>query len=165
MAKIFRRINAKNFGGIEMLICYFDGACEPRNPGGNMGIGAVVTVNDEEVLFEHSVYVPAKPSNSNNVAEYSGFIAILKWLKENGKQESYIHIKGDSKLVIEQMKGNWRMKAGRYMAYAHEAKSLLKEFKNITLQWIPREQNGIADELSKKPMKENNCEFRIQPND
>lgn len=132
-----------------MIICYFDGACEPINPCGNMGIGAYITKNSE-VLFEHSDYVPAKKTNTNNVAEYMGFIAILKWLKENGHVESHVLINGDSNLVVQQMNGKWKIKSGLYAEYAREAKELLKEFKNVTVKWIPRELNTIADELSKK---------------
>ncbi len=145
----------------DIITCYFDGACEPRNPGGNMGIGAIV-IKEDEVLFEHSEYIVAHPSNSNNVAEYMGLNKILDWLLENNLNEHTILVYGDSKLAIEQVSGRWRIKQGRYVKYAHEAREKKGKFSNIMFNWIPREKNSIADDLSKKGMIKNGCEFRIQ---
>ena len=149
---------------------YFDGACEPRNPGGNMGIGAIAFNADDgdgEIIFEHAQFVPAKQSNSNNVAEYLAFIRLLEWMIEQGyhnNHEHQIEIFGDSMLVVEQMNGNWRMKGGRYFQYAQQAKMMWFQFnKKPTLKWIPREQNNHADHLSKREMAKNNVEFKIQP--
>jgi ribonuclease HI len=101
---------------------------------------------------------------SNNVAEYSGFLAILEYLLSTDLDDQTINIHGDSKLVIEQMQGNWRMKKGFYIATAKKAKETLKRFrKKPTLIWIPREKNDIADELSKAELKKAGVEFRIQP--
>lgn len=146
---------------METLHCYFDGACEPVNPCGNMGIGAIV-LHGERVLFEHSLYVPASKNNSNNVAEYRGLLTLLIWLKENRLNDKRIIVSGDSNLVIQQMNGAWKMKKGLYLQYAREARDMLNDFPNITLQWIPREKNYIADELSKRSMLQNKCEFKIQ---
>lgn len=152
---------------------HFDGCCEPRNPGGAMGIGAVVLYN-QEPIFEHSVYVPEARTNSNNVAEYRGFIAICKFLLAMD-HKSYptqrIDIRGDSKLVVCQMNGQWRIKFGHYVSYAREAEKLWEKVRLamsqhdiiITLQWTPRAQNDVADVLSKKGMIEAGVEFKIQP--
>lgn len=147
---------------METLHCYFDGACEPINPGGNMGIGAVI-LSGSKTIFEHSSFVPMGKQNSNNVAEYKGLITLLVWLKKSVEiNNANILISGDSNLVVQQMNGAWKIKQGLYVRYAHEAKELLKEFPNIKLQWIAREHNYLADELSKRCMLENKCEFRIQ---
>lgn len=144
------------------IICYFDGACEPRNPGGNMGFGAIIFIDGIEYK-SYSLFVQAHKSNSNNVAEYSSFKWILETLIKDGLHEKIIFVYGDSKLVIEQMKGYWRIKFGYYVPVAKECKELLKSFKNIRLQWIPRERNDVCDRLSKGKLIENNVEFRIQP--
>ena len=60
----------------KMIKGYFDGACEPINPYGNMGIGAIL-LKDNETIFSHSEFVPASKSNSNNVAEYMALEKIL----------------------------------------------------------------------------------------
>jgi hypothetical protein len=66
-------------------------------------------------------------------------------------------------LVIEQMSGRWRILKGAYVPLALRAKQLLMAFSpKPTLLWIPRDQNGIADELSKAKLKKAGVEFRIQ---
>lgn len=87
------------------LVCYFDGACEPRNPGGNMGIGACIRCGNGE-LFAYSDFVPAARHNSNNVAEYMAFEKLLDFFIEKKCSNQRIFIYGDSKLVIEQMFGS-----------------------------------------------------------
>lgn len=132
-----------------MLIeCYFDGSCEPYNPGGRMGFGVIIK-KDKQVIHEWSYSVAKHPDNSNNVAEYGALEYCLKWLIENEYKKEVIFIKGDSKMVIEQMSGRWRIKAGRYKEYALSCKSLLTEFSSIHFHWIPREKNEHADLLSK----------------
>lgn len=151
------------------IVAYFDGACEPRNPGGNMGIGSTIR-NQGQELFQYSVFVPAKPSNSNNVAEYMAFEAILDFIISNSKRfvTRTIAIYGDSKLVIEQMFGSWQMRGGFYVPFAKrciEKLQLIHSKHNMTINgiWIRREQNGYADELSKRELINHNVEFRIQP--
>lgn len=141
---------------------WFDGCCEPRNPGGHAGYGAVV-MRGQDRLWEFSGYIPASPTTSNNVGEYSAFIAILEWLKSQDLNRQPIIIRGDSNLVIQQMFGYWRIKKGFYVPFAQKAKRLLKEFPNAIGEWIPREKNGLADELSKRELVSRGVEFKIQP--
>ncbi|MFA5089326.1 MAG: ribonuclease HI family protein [Candidatus Omnitrophota bacterium] len=141
---------------------WFDGCCEPRNPGGHAGYGAVIMEGSIR-LTEITGYIPAAPTTSNNVGEYQAFISILEWLKENGMVGRRIHIRGDSKLIIEQMFGRWRIKNGLYVPFALKAKKLLAEFKRLTGEWIPREENSIADDLSKRELIKRGVEFKIQP--
>lgn len=149
-------------------ICYFDGACEPRNPGGNMGIGAIILDKEKNIISKLSRYIRTTPNNSNNVAEYQGFGWVITELNRLIPKGATILIHGDSKLVIEQMNGNWQIKKGFYVQFAHRSKVILEELKSkckVEIRWIPRAQNELADELSKSPMIENGCEFRIQPLD
>lgn len=145
---------------------YFDGACEPRNPKGNLGIGAFILNPERKRIFELSQYVSAKDLNfatSNNVAEYMGVIAGMKFLIEKNLHQENIICCGDSKMVICQMLGEWGCNGGIYSKYYYEAIEIKKQFKNINFIWIPREKNSICDELSKRAMIANKCEFRIQP--
>lgn len=151
------------------FVAYFDGCCEPINPGGVASYGAVVFKNEKRIWECSELFVPIKgreKETSNNVAEYSGFLAILEYLRSQSYENESITIYGDSKLVIMQMsKGprQWQMRKGFYIPVALKAKKLLKKFKNIDLQWIPRDENDIADELSKAELKKAGVEFRIQP--
>ncbi len=89
---------------------------------------------------------------SNNVAEYSGLIAGLKKAHELDPQAK-IHVKMDSKLVVEQMSGRWQIKHPTMRELANEARSI-HSMGLITFQWIPREENSHADRLANKALDE-----------
>jgi ribonuclease HI len=129
------------------LVAFFDGACSP-NPGGVMGAGAVITENDA-VIFQAVGMAGDGELSSNNTAEYGALIALLCYLVAAGLNDASIEIRGDSRLVIEQMRGAWRIRKGLYAAAAEQALQLLPRFSNIHFKWIPREDNTLADGLSK----------------
>lgn len=129
---------------------FFDGACYPKNPNGKMGWSAVV-LEDGVVLKEFAGFAPEKKGNTNNVAEYFGFMEVLNIIKELGLKE--VHIMGDSKLVVDQI--NLKMRFGSGM-YAEAGKQAQKEFKQMSFDgfklmvtWVSRELNDYADKLSK----------------
>ena len=135
-----------------MIICYIDGACAPTNPGGYIGIGIYIE-KDGKPFAKYSQFIEKSPDNSNNVAEYWALIWALKWLNALIEEDEII-IKGDSKLVMLQMCGEWKINGGAYEKYAKMAMGLMQ--KKITFQWIPRLQNKIADDLSKIGFVERN---------
>lgn len=145
-----------------MIKVFCDGVMEPINPGGYAAYGIVILKDDIELLREGK-FVGSGSRISNNVAEYSGFIRVLEFLKEKNLCNEQITIHADSKLVIEQMSGNWQIRQGLYVPLALNALKLLKDFTNLRLQWIPREENGICDCLSKDVLKRMGIKFRIQP--
>ncbi len=145
---------------------FFDGCCEPVNPGGTAAFGAVVFQDGRRVWECSRIFVPQKgreAETSNNVAEYSGFLSILEYLKEQGLVRESILIKGDSNLVIQQMRGNWRIRQGHYVPLARRALGMVREFPKLELKWISRDLNDIADELSKRELKKAGVKFRLQP--
>jgi len=128
--------------------CYFDGSCEPQNPGGSMGAGVYITCEGKH--FSKSEYYPAKESNTNNVAEYLAIIILLKLVRN--KVDCIINIYGDSKLVVNQVLGLWKITYGAYVPFAKQAQNLFLELRKsntVTIQWISRDQNQEADKLSK----------------
>jgi ribonuclease HI len=152
-----------------MIECWFDGVCEPRNPGGHAAWGAVVHVDGVEVYREGG-YCGVGPKMSNNVAEYSACIAALKVAKA---YPGPIIVRGDSRLVICQLdraaaaevgQPQWKVRGGLYMPFYQEAKKLYDSLRDrITMHWIPREENDICDVLSKKELHDRGVVFRIQP--
>jgi ribonuclease HI len=147
---------------------FFDGCCEPVNPGGTASYGAVIFRGKKRIWECSELFVPVlgkEKETSNNVAEYSGFIAILEYFIEHGLENESITVHGDSKLVIEQVSGNWKMHGGYYIPLAIKAKELYKKFSKLKLKWIPRDQNDIADELSKAELKKAGIKFMLQPED
>lgn len=135
---------------------------EPHNPGGNIGMGAVI-FKDGVQIDSYSDFKKADWGNSNNVAEYRAFMWLMVRLTHMAYFSMPIKIFGDSKLVICQMSGAWKIKNGRYVETALRCREMIRVFKNIQLEWIPREQNSYADELSKGQLIKNNVQFKIQP--
>jgi ribonuclease HI len=146
----------------------FDGACEPRNPGGHAAFGSLVKVNGEAV-YRNSGYCGFGPQMSNNVAEYSG---ALDALMVAVKYEGIITLRGDSKLVIMQLgpdssrrfgRSRWKIHGGLYVPFYKQAIALVDEHRDrMRFQWVPREQNSDCDELSKQVLLDRGVKFRIQ---
>lgn len=142
--------------------CFFDGACEPANPNGNMGIGAYAIQNGQRIWeFSDAIKLGERgyKSTSNNVAEYLALKACLEWCIEN-QHTSRVKIFGDSKLVIKQMSKIWVIRGGVYKPIAETCLKLLNHFEDIKFHWIPREQNSEADILSKKTLLEKGIKER-----
>jgi len=143
-----------------MIEMWFDGACEPKNPGGYGAYGVYISCNNVE-YFKEGKCVGHGKDISNNVAEYSGFIRGLEYLLPRKKE--HIHVRGDSMLVIQQMQGKWRMKKGIYLPLAHKALELVEQFSKLSFEWIPREENDICDGLGKDILRQMKIQFKIQP--
>ena len=155
-----------------MIEAYFDGCMEPVNPGGTGAYGVVILKDDQEIFRDSKIFKPVsgrEKENSNNCAEYSGFEAILLFLLKEGFNKEEIIVRGDSRLVICQnwiacgYRKKWNIQGGYYEGIALRCRKLLKKFPKIKGEWIPREQNYIADELSKEELRKAGIIFRIQP--
>ncbi|MCZ4100822.1 bifunctional RNase H/acid phosphatase [Streptomyces sp. H39-C1] len=117
------------------------------NPG-PAGYGAVVLdPATGETLAEAAEYIGHA---TNNVAEYRGLIAGLRAAKALDPEAS-VRVRMDSKLVVEQMSGRWKIKHPDMRPLAAEAKSVLPAGQ-VTYEWIPREKNKHADRLANEAM-------------
>lgn len=125
-----------------MFNLYFDGASK-QNPG-PAGCGWYLQPRDQDPDKEIKGY-KSLGRQTNNYAEYMGLIEGLKAAKAAGIKQ--LIIQGDSKLIIEQMKGLWKVKAPGLMPLHAEAKELSKNFE-IKWGWIPRSMNKVADHLA-----------------
>jgi ribonuclease HI len=132
-------------GNKNQIQVYFDGLCQPCNPGGTACFAFIVK-NEENTIYKE--YGLAAHNSTNNVAEYAGVIKALEWLIANNYQNESIVINGDSQLVIQQMKRNFKVKAPTIIPLYHKVMSLVSKFSHIQFEWIPREQNKEADSLS-----------------
>jgi ribonuclease H / adenosylcobalamin/alpha-ribazole phosphatase len=81
---------------------------------------------------------------TNNVAEYRGLIAGLEMARELDPTAA-LEVRMDSRLVIEQMAGRWKIKHADMKSLALEAARLRPE--TVTWTWVPRELNKVADTL------------------
>ncbi|MEU3776428.1 bifunctional RNase H/acid phosphatase [Streptomyces sp. NPDC032472] len=117
------------------------------NPG-PAGYGAVVLDPvTGETLAERAEYIGVA---TNNVAEYKGLIAGLKAARELSP-DAVVEVRMDSKLVVEQMSGRWKIKHPDMKPLAAEAATVLPRTQ-VTYVWIPREQNRHADRLANEAM-------------
>ena len=117
------------------------------NPG-VAGYGSVVFDADhEDVLAERKEYIGRA---TNNVAEYRGLIAGLEAARELGADE--VSVRMDSKLVVEQMSGRWKVKHPDMIPLAQQARDLVADFSRVDFAWIPRKQNAHADRLANEAM-------------
>lgn len=95
-----------------------------------------------EIIFQEGKFIGTQ---TNNFAEYSGLIRALEKCFELDS-DAEIQVFMDSKLVVEQMSGNWKIKHENMKALVNKAKSAFPQ-NNVTYNWIPREENLIADSL------------------
>lgn len=92
---------------------WIDGACEPVNPGGTATYGLVVK-DDRQVVHQGSGRVGSGEGMSNNVAEYAGLIAALRYLRSREFHRAIIF--SDSQLVVRQSRGEWAANSGGLLA-------------------------------------------------
>ncbi len=121
---------------------YIDGLAEP-NPG--VGSYGFVVYRGKKRLKEDCAVVGGKVTN--NYSEYEGLIHALRYLEPY--REEKIVVRSDSKLLANQMRGDWKVKKGQYLEKYYEAVRLAERFKSLEFEWIPRERNEEADRLSK----------------
>ena len=135
--------------------CYFDGACV--NPGGHIGAGVhIIEGKKDTTALYINEYTPANPGNSSNVAEYIALINLLEIMSD--KIDCTIEIFGDSRLVVNQMNKQWKIKEGLYKSYAVRCLNLFTELRSrnkVSIRWISRDFNTIADAQSKKAISDN----------
>ncbi|MFI9403781.1 bifunctional RNase H/acid phosphatase [Nocardia sp. NPDC052316] len=117
------------------------------NPG-PAGYGAVVFAADHvRVLAERREFIGVA---TNNVAEYRGLVAGLEAAAELGA--SVVAVRMDSKLVVEQMSGRWKIKHAAMIPLADRARRLVAGFERVSFTWIPRAENSHADRLANEAM-------------
>lgn len=131
-----------------MITAFFDGGAR-SNPG-PAGYGVYIVDDQGTVLAElHGSLGVA----TNNVAEYHGLIAALQWATENNV--AALTVKGDSLLIIEQMRGNYKVKNEGLKPLHMQARMLVMQLGNVKFEHVPREQNTDADRLSNVGMDGN----------
>lgn len=128
-----------------MKIIQFDGGAIP-NPG-TRAIG-VILIENGIVIKEISRKLDGV--GTNNEAEYSAFIEGLKQAINLGWTD--IVVQGDSKLVVNQVAGSWKINKDNLKPLNAEAKVLLSQFRSAKVEWIPREMNSRADAAASRAL-------------
>ena len=117
------------------------------NPG-PAGYGVRVETEDGSIVELKQ----ALPLATNNVAEYSGLLAALRWSADSGIAK--LHIRSDSELLVKQMKGQYRVKNSGLQPLYEEAVALSRRIGRVTFEHVRREYNKEADRLANEAMDE-----------
>ena len=139
--------NSQSLSADKTYILRFDGGSR-GNPG-IAGSGMVLYDSDDgsEVW---SGYQYLGDNFTNNEAEYVGLITGLQCARSLGVER--IVAQGDSKLILQQVEGKWKVKAAHLRQYYDEAISMKKEFASFETCHIERARNARADELANTAM-------------
>ncbi|HTG88602.1 MAG TPA: ribonuclease HI family protein [Vicinamibacterales bacterium] len=127
------------------IVAYIDGGAR-GNPG---PAGYGVRIEDEQgtLVEEFNGYLG---SATNNVAEYNGLVAALKYAQQHGHR--HVHIKSDSELLVKQMRGEYRVKNPGLQPLYQQARAIAMGLDRIVYEHVRREQNKDADRLANLAM-------------
>ena len=84
-------------------------------------------------------------TSTNNVAEYNGLLAALRYAQQHGYRA--VRIKSDSELLVKQMRGEYRVKNEALRDLSARASRLAREVGSVSYKAVRREQNKLADQL------------------
>jgi len=129
----------------DVVTIQFDGGSR-GNPG-PAGIGVVLSAEDGTPLVTLGRFIGRA---TNNVAEYRALITGLQKAHELGAKK--IRVRGDSELVVKQMRGEYRVKSPDLKALFDEAKHLYHQFDEARIDHNYREKNELADRLANRAM-------------
>lgn len=130
-----------------MIVAYIDGGAR-GNPG-PAGYGVRIESADGSLIEElHG----ALGITTNNVAEYNGLLAALRWAVDHDARN--LHIRSDSELLVKQMLGHYKVKHPGLQPLAAQARLLLMQLGRVEFEHVRREHNVEADRLSNLAMDE-----------
>jgi ribonuclease HI len=130
-----------------VIRAYIDGGAR-GNPG-PAGYGVRVEDVDGKLIEElHGALGIA----TNNVAEYNGLLAALRWAVDHGHR--VLQIRSDSELLVKQMRGEYKVKNAGLQPLYVQARLLVMQLDSVTFEHVRRELNKDADRLSNVAMDE-----------
>ncbi|PSP93701.1 ribonuclease H [Halobacteriales archaeon QS_4_62_28] len=123
---------------------YFDGASR-----GNPGPAAVgwVLLTDDGIVADGGERIGTA---TNNQAEYEALIRVLEVARDYGFDD--VRLRGDSELIVKQVRGEWDTNDPDLRAYRIEARELLMAFEAWSIEHVPRESNARADEMANEAL-------------
>jgi ribonuclease HI len=134
-----------------LIEVYFDGLCQPINPGGISCYAFLVKSGGRTIYSDYGIAVePFSQDSTNNVAEYTALVKALQWLLEHNLGSTKVEIKSDSQLIVNQLTGDYKVKSKRIMSLYKQVLLLKSKFQDIEIKWVPREMNREADRLTNK---------------
>ena len=133
---------------MKTLVIFTDGGA--RNNPGPAGIGVVFYDDNGNLKYTHKEYLGIK---TNNQAEYAALICALEKAREFEPEKIIVNL--DSKLITEQLNGNYKVKNSGLKELFWQARTLVLKFgQRIELRHIPRSKNTKADSLVNQAIDE-----------
>ena len=129
------------------IVAYIDGGAR-GNPG-PAGFGVRIEQQDGTVIEEFSESIGVA---TNNVAEYRALLAALAWAQRHDCR--VLHVRSDSLLLVQQMRGHFKVKHPGLQPLYAKARLLAHEIGKVTYEHVGRELNGHADRLANVAMDE-----------
>jgi probable phosphoglycerate mutase len=129
------------------IVAYIDGGAR-GNPG-PAGFGVRIETPDGSRVDE---FCESIGTATNNVAEYRGLLAALEWARAHGYH--FVHVRSDSLLLVEQMRGNYKVRNMGLQPLHAKARLLAHEIGRVTFEHVAREKNTHADRLANAAMDE-----------
>jgi ribonuclease HI len=128
---------------VKHLVAYIDGACR-GNPGEG-GVGVAFQDEKGTPFFKAYRYIGTV---TNNIAEYRALLLALK--KARNLRAKSLTIYSDSQLIVNQVRGDYRVRDAKLKLLLREALSLIKGFQRVEMKAIGREKNKLADSLANR---------------
>ena len=129
------------------IVAYIDGGAR-GNPG-PAGYGVRIEDEHGSLIGELNGFLG---TSTNNVAEYNGLLAALKYAEEHGYRA--IRIKSDSELLVKQMRGEYKVKNAGLLPLYQQARRIALGLERIVYEHVRREHNKDADRLANLAMDE-----------
>ena len=127
------------------MVAYIDGGAR-GNPG-PAGFGVRIEEPDGTLVEEFSEAIGVA---TNNVAEYRGLLAALEWAK--ARALTTLHVRSDSLLLVQQMRGTYKVKHPGLVPLYAKAKLLAHQIGRVTFEHVGRAKNAHADRLANEAM-------------
>ncbi|QSH39234.1 ribonuclease HI family protein [Candidatus Kaiserbacteria bacterium] len=132
---------------MDKIICYTDGASR-GNPG--LASAGAVIFQGEKVVAEIRSPLGVR---TNNWAEYEAVVQVLQKIKDLDLSDRSIEIRMDSKLVAEQLSGNWKIKKDTLREQYNKIQDILQSgFGDVAYTHVRREKNTYADRLANEAL-------------
>ena len=129
----------------DAIVAYIDGGAR-GNPG-PAGYGVRVEQHDGTLVEEFGGFIGVA---TNNVAEYRGLLAALEWARLHGHKQ--LHVRSDSLLLVQQMRGRFKVKHPGLQPLHAKARLLAHELGRVTFEHVGRALNANADRLANGAM-------------
>jgi len=127
------------------MVAYIDGGAR-GNPG-PAGFGVRIEEQDGTLVEEFSEAIGVA---TNNVAEYRGLLAALEWAQ--ARALTALHVRSDSLLLVQQMKGAYKVKHPGLVPLYAKARLLAHQIGRVTFEHVGRAKNAHADRLANEAM-------------